>query len=145
MVRRQKLQFEAAEGRIFEIMGSRKMLYDLENHFDLDKSLEEMHEAKLSCDLVINILERTKAELTQNLRRTKETLKKKRLNLAIVFENSFKKTGTCVYNKRIRKTYGKAHFGSPYDKEEEHLDLLDMLDIVGFETNKFNKIREKRR
>ena len=28
------------------------------------------------------------------------------------------------------------------DKEEEHLDLLDMLDIVGFETNKFNKIRE---
>ena len=137
-----KLQFEAAEGRIFEIMGSRKMLYDLENHFDLDKSLEEMHEAKLSCDLVINILERTKAELTQNLRRTKETLKEERLNLAIVFENSFKKQEHAFTTKELEKRMEKHILAHLKDKEEEHLDLLDMLDIVGFETNKFNKIRE---
>ena len=137
-----KTQFTYAESRISEIMSSRKMIYQLENHFDLDKALEEAHEAKTCCDLAINIIERTTVELHQQQRRKKEELKEEKLNLSIIYENSLKKSDYGFTSKEIEKRTEKHLINCLKEKESLLLDLLDDLDICKFELNKFNKYRE---
>lgn len=137
-----KTQFTYAESRITEIMSSRKMIYQLENHYDLDKALEEAHEAKICCDLAINIVERTMVELHQKQRRKKEEVKEEKLNMSILYETQLKKSDYAFTSKEIEKRTEKHLINCLKEQEGILLDLLDDIDVCKFELNKFNKYRE---
>ena len=136
-----KQDFESNLDNLIAKMSCRKQLYQIENHFDLDNALEEMHSAKLSCDLMLNIIERIQMSIQQQLKRKKDELKEEKLTYSIAYENSLRKQGAFT-TKEIDKRTEKYLIDHLRTKEEFIQNLNDDLDVCQFELNNYSRARE---
>jgi hypothetical protein len=117
-------------------------LYQIENVFQLDQSIQKTHNAKGYIDMSITLLERKQAFSINELKGEKEDFKFKKLSLEISFDNKndHMKAGMTVeqYKKRKELTILK----NIKEQQDVIKELEDRLEIIRIELKRLERIRE---
>lgn len=125
-----------------ERLSKRTRLFNINSPLELDKNLEYMHEAKMSVDLAIKILEYKKIELSIEFNTLKEENKIDVYQIEIGYDS---------INKQKKEDLTKAEYEKQRDffckkKLKEEMDKLNQIEnsikIINFELNTILRIRE---
>lgn len=127
---------------IGDIMSQRRQLYQIENYLDLDKELENLHQAKLVVDLLLDMLERVNIEKIQAKKALEEELKYQKLSKQVAFENSLKKEETFLTQKELELRKNKKLIELLKSEEEQIAELSNVIDFLKLDIKHFERIRE---
>lgn len=136
------LQYFESFNEVENIMNKRKKLHEIENPFDLDICLENMHTAKTKLDFCLKVIEYLKIKITESLNIDKENYKFSKIENEVLYSDinkQMKEDLTAKEFEKKREFYIMKKFKNDLTQiDSESLDLT----IINFELKSLERLRE---